>query len=67
MNELGESCVGDEGRPFGVGDPPRAPNHCKRRGSKARVVSVTEKARYDVSGVRQEGERKRTTDDVSIA
>ena len=38
------SGVGDEGRSLAIGLQERVANHRKRRGSKARVVSVTEKA-----------------------
>jgi hypothetical protein len=38
------SGVRDEGRPLAAGLQEQVANHRKRRGSKARVVSVTEKA-----------------------
>ena len=38
-----ESGVGDEGRPLAIGLQEQVANHRKRLGSKALVVSVTEK------------------------
>lgn len=46
----------------------RASNHLELRGSKARVVSVEEKARRKtLSGEGRGDERKRTVDDLSKA
>jgi hypothetical protein len=53
-----ESGVGDEGRPLATGLQEQVANHCKRLGSKVRVVSVTEKVSVKVSGMNQ---RRRTT------
>ena len=50
------SGVRDGGRPPAIGLQEQVANHRKRRGSKARVVSVTEKAPKEASGGRQEGE-----------
>ncbi len=60
-------CIRDEGGPLGTGVQAQVPNHLKLRWSKARVVSVQEKARENSSGEGQGDERKRTTDDVSKA
>ena len=38
-------CIRDEGGPLGTGVQARVPNHLKLRWSRARVVSVQEKAR----------------------
>jgi hypothetical protein len=40
-------CTGDEGGPLEAGVQAQASNHLELRGSKARVVSVGEKARQD--------------------
>jgi len=60
--ELGHQCaaasgVRDGGRPPAIGLQEQVANHRKRRGSKARVVSVTEKA---PRGVRWETGRRTT-------
>jgi hypothetical protein len=49
--------VRDEGRSLAIGLQERVANHRKRRGSKVRVVSVTEKALQK----RQVGDRKANT------
>jgi hypothetical protein len=49
-----QCCIADEGGPLGVGLQGQAPNHLELRWSKARVVSVEEKAR----GTRQVGTGK---------
>ncbi len=41
------SCTRDEGGPLGAGVQAQASNHRKLRGSRARVVSVAEKAGQD--------------------
>ena len=52
------SGVRDGGRSPAIGVQAQVANHCKRLGSKALVVSVTEKASEKVSGMNQ---RRRTT------
>ena len=52
------SGVRDGGWPPAIGLQEQVANHRKRRGSKARVVSVTEKASNEASGGRQEGEHQ---------
>ena len=47
------SCVRDEGRPLAIGLQEQVANHRKRLGSKAPVVSVTEKGIDKVSGMNQ--------------
>jgi retron-type reverse transcriptase len=49
-------CTRDEGRSLAAGLRRPAANHRKRLGSRASVVSVTEKARHDL--VREETERR---------
>jgi hypothetical protein len=58
-------CTGDEGRPLEADLQGLASNRLKLLWSRARVVSVKEKAPLKVSGEVQGGERKRTTDEVS--
>jgi hypothetical protein len=59
------NCERDEGRPLEAGLQEQASNHLKLLWSRARVVSVKEKACQDMSGRNSEDERKRTADDVS--
>jgi hypothetical protein len=59
-------CTGDGGGPSGAVLQGEASNHRKLRRLRAGVVSVAGKgAPVSASGVGREGERKRTTDDVS--
>jgi hypothetical protein len=61
-----EAAQGDEGRPLGAGLQEQASNRLKLLWSRARVVSVKEKAWHRImSGEVQGDERKRTTDEVS--
>jgi hypothetical protein len=50
--------VRDEGRSLAAGLRRQAANHLERLGLRALVVSVKEKARFDVSGVNRKDERK---------
>ena len=66
-------CMRDEGAgpmawwPFAAALQGEAANHREVRRSRAGVLSVAETARLSASGVDHEGERKRTTDEVSKA
>ena len=51
-------CARDEGRPLVAGLRRQAANHRKRLWSKVTVVSVTEKAGLNLSGVKRKDERK---------
>lgn len=59
------SCVRDEGRPLAIGLQEQVANHRKRLGSKAPVVSVTEKAPFKVSGMNQ-GRRTQVNHRTSV-
>ena len=60
------NCLTDEGRSLGIGLQERIPNHLRRLWSKATVVSAKAKGPAETgSGVRQEEDRKETTDEVS--
>ena len=62
------NCLIDEGRPLGTGWQEQVPNHLRRLGSKAMVVSTEGKGLGRTrSGDWQEEDRKETTDDVSKA
>jgi hypothetical protein len=62
------NCLIDEGRPLGTGWQEQVPNHLRRLGSKAMVVSTEGKGPGRTgSGGWQEEDRKGTTDDVSKA
>ena len=62
------NCMGDEGRPFEVGNQVLISSHRKLLSSKAMVVNVAEKTGLDpVRQGRERGERKRTAAEVSKA
>jgi hypothetical protein len=59
INRPGTPCyVRDGGRPPGIGLQDRVPNHRRLHGSRARVVSASEKAGLSRSDVDREDERK---------
>ena len=51
-------CARDEGRPLAAGLRRQAANRRKRLWSRVMVVSVTEKAGLNLSGVKRKDERK---------
>jgi hypothetical protein len=62
------NCLTDEGRPLGIGLQEQVPNHLRRLGPKAMVVSTEGKGLARTrSGDRQEEDRKGTTIEVSKA
>jgi hypothetical protein len=62
------NCLTDEGRSLGTGLQEQVPNHLRRLGSKALVVSTEGKGLGRTkSGDGQEEDRKGTTEDVSKA
>jgi len=62
------NCTRDEGGPFEAGDQEQASSHRKLLSSKAKVVSVAEKAGTKIpAGTVERGEREQTVDEVSKA